>query len=49
MECAAQMTRLRRYPCYYGGLRCTATPGFYGSGITEGFQRGMAGYVDDVV
>ena len=48
MDCAAQMTRLRCFPCYCGGLRWTATPGSYGCGITEGFL-GMARYVDDAM
>ena len=50
MGCAALMIHLRCFPCYYGGLHGTATPGSRGSVITEEtwrYHRGMAGYVGE--
>ena len=49
MEWDAQKTRLRHFPCCYGRLGSTVTPEFYGSGITQGFYGGMAGFMDDAV
>ena len=49
MECDVQMTRMKHFSCGCGGLRWMVTPEFYGSGIIEGFYRGVVGYMDDVV